>query len=88
MVLIDHLIDKGLLPGPPDCPKCKLPMHLITARGKYIDDCCWICNRVNKKKKRCRIELSVRTNTVFQRSKLSLPELVLKNQNIPILQFI
>ena len=52
-------------------------MHLIDANGKYSDGCCWICNRVNKKnKRRCRIERNVRVNSIFEGSKLNLPELV------------
>ena len=31
------MIGKGFLYGPPSCPKCKLPMHLISAFGKYTD---------------------------------------------------
>ena len=75
--MVNSLIDQGILPGPPECPKCKVPMHLIDANGKYSDGCCWICNRVNKKnKRRCRIERNVRVNSIFEGSKLTLPELV------------
>jgi hypothetical protein len=77
VALIEHLIGKGFLHGPPACPKCKLPMHLISASGKYIDNCCWICNRTNRKNKRqCRLETNVRYETVFEGSRLTIPELV------------
>ena len=76
IALIELLIGKGFLHGPPSCPKCKLPMHLISASGKYTDNCCWICNRTNRKNKRkCVLEINVRYQTVFEGSRLTIPEL-------------
>ena len=74
--LVEYLIKEGILPGERMCPKCNHPMRLWQSPS-YADGCHWMCGHINKKNKRkCTKAMSVRTDTWFAESRLSLGELV------------
>jgi hypothetical protein len=75
---IKRLVSDGILPHR-ICSLCKrqMTLHQNTA---YVDSCYWKCTYRNPKNKRlCKGPTSsVRTGTLYERSKLSIPELVIK----------
>ena len=74
---IKRLVADGILPHR-NCACCQRPMALHQHTG-YADGCYWKCTYRNPKNKRnCKGPASsVRTGTLFEESKLSIPELVI-----------
>ena len=74
--LIEHLQGLGVLPAAKDCPKCKQPFRLWQETNE-ADGCRWVCRQKdNKSGWKCKVELSVRSGTIFENSKLAIPEIV------------
>ncbi|KAK4013126.1 hypothetical protein OUZ56_025366 [Daphnia magna] len=72
---IKRLVSDGILPHR-NCSLCNRPMALHQSTG-YVDGCYWKCSYRNPKNKRpCKGPASsVRTGTLYERSRLSIPEL-------------
>ncbi|KZS02857.1 Uncharacterized protein APZ42_034567 [Daphnia magna] len=72
---IKRLVSDGILPHR-NCSLCNQTMALHQSTG-YVDGCYWKCTYRNPKNKRpCKGSTSsVRTGTLYERSRLSIPEL-------------
>ena len=74
--LIKYLQCHGILPESVNCEKCALPMKVYQGTCS-VDGCRYVCRRRNKKSGRtCNKEMSVRTNTLFAKSRISISEMV------------
>ena len=71
---INWLMDKGLLKNIQICPRCNCEMNLVKC-GDRSDGYRWECNR-QMNRKRHRAELSVRSGSWFEKSNLTLEEMV------------
>ncbi|KAG8175131.1 hypothetical protein JTE90_023413 [Oedothorax gibbosus] len=68
---IDWCVKAGLLPSSYECPGCKESMQLKKRKGKG-DNWEWRCRNMTHEVKR-----SIRKGTWFEKSKLSIPEILL-----------
>lgn len=80
--MVRYLMHEGILPDERFCPQPRCadhPMHLYRNES-YKEKCYWVCRkRYSKKHKRlCQEQFSVRSGSFFARSKLTLPEQVMK----------
>ena len=76
-------MNEGLLPKTRLCPRPSCHKENVLDQQMRLwdntkpDGCNWYCRRINKKNKRmCPAAFSVRTGTVFARSRLTLSEMV------------
>ncbi len=83
-LLVLYLMKEGFLPSKRECPEpsCKSRENgkfmSLYQSPSYPDGCYWRCDFKNKKKnKKCYKQLSIRTDTWFEHSRLTLPEIKL-----------